>query len=196
MKKMIIVATIAIIIGLTGCTAEEIEIPVVEEMEVVVEQVATDTNIELESLNNDEILDWGSGSALSQETFTIEEMLVYAIQDEYTAKSEYIMIMDKFDITKPFSNIYKSEETHISLLLPLFETYEYIVPFDDSENHLFEINSVDEAFDIGVVAEINNIAMYNLFLEQELPEDVETVFIQLRDASINHLSAFEKNAAK
>ena len=38
--------------------------------------------------------------------------------------------------------------------------------------------------------------MYNLFLEQELPDDVRDVFIALRDASMKHLTAFENNLAK
>ena len=38
--------------------------------------------------------------------------------------------------------------------------------------------------------------MYNVFLEYDLPEDIEAIFISLRDASMNHLNAFEKNLAK
>ena len=106
------------------------------------------------------------------------------------------MIMEEFNVTKPFSNIYKSEETHISLLIPLFDTYEIDVPDDTSSEHLFDVESLQASFEIGVIAEINNIAMYNLFLTQDLPDDVEDVFISLRDASENHLSAFEKNLEK
>jgi hypothetical protein len=140
---------------------------------------------------------YGSVSALDQTTFTIEEMLIYALQDEYAARAEYDYVLSTFDITKPFSNIIKSEETHISLLLPLFDTYELAELEDTSDSHLISIGSVEEAFDIGVQAEIFNIAMYNLFLEQDdLPDDIKDVFIKLRDASMNHLAAFEKNAAK
>jgi hypothetical protein len=140
---------------------------------------------------------YGSVSALDQTTFTIEEMLIFALQDEYAARAEYDYILSTFDITKPFSNIIKSEETHISLILPLFDTYNLSVLEDTSDSHLISIESVEEAFDIGVQAEIFNIDMYNLFLEQDdLPDDVKDVFIKLRDASLNHLAAFEKNAAK
>ncbi|BCR35746.1 ferritin-like domain-containing protein [Mariniplasma anaerobium] len=140
---------------------------------------------------------YGSVSALDQTTFTIEEMLIYALQDEYAARAEYDYVLSTFDITRPFSNIIKSEETHISLLLPLFDTYNLSELEDTSDSHLISIGSVEEAFDIGVQAEILNIAMYNLFLEQDdLPDDVKEVFVKLRDASMNHLDAFEKNAAK
>lgn len=194
MKRIMIVSLIGISLLLSGCSSELVDdIEVVDESTVI---VIEDRNDEYTSPMIETMDDWGSGSALVQESFTIEEMLVYAIQDEYTAKSEYVMIMEEFNVTKPFSNIYPSEDTHISILLPLFEAYDINVPVDDSENHLFEIESVEEAYDIGVIAEINNIAMYNLFLEQDLPDDVRDVFIKLRDASMNHLSAFEKNAAK
>ena len=123
-------------------------------------------------------------------------MMIYALQDEYTAKAEYIYIMETVDVTKPFSNINTSEETQIALLSPLFEAYGNVVIDDESMNHLFEIHSLQEAFEIGVVAEINNIAIYELFLTQELPNYLRDAFIKLRDASENHLAAFEKNAAK
>lgn len=137
--------------------------------------------------------DWGSAGAMEDAEFTIYEMLVYAIQDEYTARAEYEYIIEEFDVTKPFSNIVKSEETHISLLIPLFEAYGFDVPEDLSSDHLFELTTLEETFAIGVTAEINNIAMYDLFLEQELPDDIADAFVKLRDASENHLAAFQKN---
>lgn len=182
-----------LIIGLSGCSDADIE-------ESNSEEVIIESNPLLEpSLLSDETLDdsdWGSLSALENESFTIEEMLIYALQDEYTAKAEYVYIMDTFDVLKPFSNIKSSEETHIALLLPLFEAYGIEVIDDESLDHLFEIDSLQEAYEIGVIAEINNIAMYELFLTQELPDDLREAFIKLRDASENHLAAFEKNAAK
>lgn len=157
-------------------------------------QETIDLSDEFTNLDDDS---YGSVSALDQSTFTLEEMLIYALQDEYAARAEYDYVMSTFDITKPFSNIIKSEETHISLLLPLFDTYNLSELEDTSDSHLISIGSVEEAFDIGVQAEILNIAMYNLFLEDDdLPDDVKEVFIKLRDASMNHLAAFEKNAAK
>jgi hypothetical protein len=124
-------------------------------------------------------------------------MLLYAIQDEYAARAEYEYILANFDVTKPFSNIIKAEETHITMLLPLFETYGIEVPTDTSSEHLIPPTDLGETFDIGVIAEILNIEMYNQFLEDEdLPDDVREVFVQLRDASMNHLEAFEKNAEK
>jgi len=191
MKTIYVLLVLITITLLSSCTTS----PVEELIETELESVIT-TEQQIIEVTNLTDTAWGSGSALEEQTFSIEEMLIYAIQDEYTAKSEYIMIMEKFDITKPFSNIYESEGTHISLLIPLFEVYEISVPEDTSTDHLFEVDTLKESFEIGVIAEINNIAMYNLFLTQDLPDDIEAVFIRLRDASENHLSAFEKNLAK
>jgi hypothetical protein len=139
---------------------------------------------------------YGSLGALSDTEYTLEEMLIYAIQDEYAARAEYDYILNTFDIEKPFSNIIKSEETHISLLLPLFTEFDIQVPDDTSSEHLIEINDLGETFATGVIAEEYNIAMYDAFLSQELPDSVREVFIKLRDASMNHLNAFIKNAEK
>lgn len=147
--------------------------------------------------DDDDDDDYGSTGALQATDYTLEDMLLYAIQDEYAARAEYDYILNTFDVTKPFSNIINSEETHISMLIPLFEAYGIELPEDTAEDHLITIESLEETFAIGVIAEINNIAMYNIFLEsEELPEDVYDVFVKLRDASENHLAAFEKNAAK
>jgi len=203
-KAIIIITTILTIVTLSGCTLDDINIDTVTSQ---LDATETDTTLELVDDYNLELLDeesefdeeenpYGSTGALSDETYTLEEMLIYAIQDEYAARAEYDYIVNNFDITKPFSNIIKSEETHISLLVPLFEAYGLMLPEDTSSDHLIPITSVQEAFDTGVTAEILNISMYNIFLEQDdLPQDVIDVFTKLRDASENHLQAFEKNAS-
>ncbi|SYZ77425.1 Hypothetical protein TART1_0194 [Trichococcus shcherbakoviae] len=43
------------------------------------------------------------------ETYTIEEMLVHAIQDEYMAKASYLAIMDAYRTVKPFTSIAKAD---------------------------------------------------------------------------------------
>ena len=54
-------------------------------------------------------------------------------------------------------------------------------------------SSLNEAFEAGVTAELENIAMYDRFLQEDIPHDVKNVFIALRDASKNHLSAFQNH---
>ena len=53
------------------------------------------------------------------------------------------------------------------------------------------VGSLTEAYQAGVNAEVNNIAMYETFLAQELPDNVRAVFESLMRASENHLRAFQ-----
>ncbi|MCD4713178.1 MAG: DUF2202 domain-containing protein [Clostridiales bacterium] len=134
---------------------------------------------------------YGAAGAAVDENLTIEEMLNYAIQDEYLAKAEYESIIKEFDTQRPYSNIIKSEETHINLLIPLFETYDFEIPFNDAATKVVLPVTLAETYVIGIEAEIANIEMYELFLEEDLPDDVKTVFERLKAASENHLKAFE-----
>ena len=52
--------------------------------------------------------------------------------------------------------------------------------------------NIKTALEIGVQAELDNIAMYEAFLEEDLPEDVRDVFERLMAASKNHLEAFRR----
>lgn len=148
------------------------------------------------STSSTEETTYGALGALSDSEYSIEEMLTYAIQDEYLAKAEYELILSEFDITNPFSNIVESEKTHIALLLPLFDAYS-ITPLEDTAaEHIILPTTLKEVFETGVQAEINNIAMYDRFLDQDLPDDLRDAFTSLRDASKNHLKAFETNLEK
>ena len=137
--------------------------------------------------------EYGAAAVSEGETYSVEEMLVYAIQDEYMAEASYLAIMDAYGTVKPFTNIAKAEGTHISLLLPLFETYGFEVPENEAVEHIELPASLVESFEEGVAGEIKNIAIYEQFLQnEELPDDVRSVFERLMAASENHLAAFER----
>lgn len=135
---------------------------------------------------------YGAENVAEKETYTLEEMLNYAIEDEYKARAEYELIIEKMDGGRPFTNIIKSEETHIAMLKPLFEAHDIALPEDNASEHVVLPESIDAALEIGVQAEIDNIAMYERFLSQDLPEDVESAFQRLKAASESHLKAFEQ----
>ena len=140
--------------------------------------------------------DFGAAGALARDTMSVEEMLVYALQDEYLARAEYELILEEWGIQRPFANIIRSEERHIAALLPLFNRYGVAVPEDTAAEHVIMPASRREAFEIGIHAEKENIAMYAAFLEaNELPRDVENVFRALLRGSENHLRAFEQGLA-
>ena len=135
---------------------------------------------------------FGAAGALIDEDYIIEEMLNYAIEDEYGAKAEYEAIMEKYDVTRPFSNIIKAESKHIELLTPLFEKYGYVVPVNDAAERVYVPATLEEAYKIGVEAEVKNIEMYEQFLKEDLPEDIKDVFQKLLNASEKHLAAYER----
>lgn len=135
---------------------------------------------------------YGAQGATDQDdSYTLKDMLIYAIQDEYLARTEYEMIINQFGSQKPFSNIIKAEEYHISLLIPLFEKYNINLPEDSSKEHVIIPDDISSALKIGVEAEVANIKMYDLFLKQDLPEDIKEVFEVLKRGSENHLQAFK-----
>jgi len=135
---------------------------------------------------------YGAGAVEQDETLSLEAMLIYAIQDEYLARAEYELILNHYDVARPFSNIIVAEERHISWLEPLFKTYDIELPEDNALSYVSLPEQLADIYTIGVNAEINNIEMYQLFLKQELPADIELVFTALKNASENHLAAFEK----
>lgn len=139
-----------------------------------------------------EVNDFGAAGAENDESWTLEEMLGYAIEDEYMAKAEYDALMSEYGQIRPFSNIVKAEETHIRALVPLFEAYGYELPINDAADRIVLPETLEEIYAIGVEAEIKNIEMYEKFLEEDLPDDVASVFERLMKASENHLKAFEK----
>ncbi len=127
---------------------------------------------------------------------TIEHMLIYAIQDEYLARTEYAYIIKTFETGRPFTNIIRSEKMHIKMLKPLFEKYGYDIPLDTSADHIPFPVTLRSAFETGVQAEIDNIAMYEKFLKMEIPTDIKDTFVRLKNASQNHLRAFKNGLSK
>lgn len=136
----------------------------------------------------------GAKGALEDNELTDKKMLTYALQDEYLAKNEYLAILEKFGNVRPFSNIVKSEEQHIALLLPLFQKYGADTVSENSLKEKIVVpSSLEVAAQVGVDAEIDNIAMYEKFLAQKgLPEDMRAAFENLKRASENHLAAFKR----
>lgn len=137
---------------------------------------------------------YGSAAVSATQPYTLEQMLTYALEDEYMAQAEYAGILATLGGDAPFGNIIKAEDQHIALLQPLFDAYQVSVPENDASQRVAIPATLAEAYTLGVQAENANIAMYEAFLAQEnVPEDVRTVFTALRNASQSHLAAFTRN---
>lgn len=141
--------------------------------------------------------DFGAKGALQDTSITIEEALVYAIQDEYLAQARYDGTISKFGSIRPFSNIKAAEQRHITALLSLFQKYNVKIPSNTAKQYVPAPASLKEAFQQGVDGEIENIAMYEkLAAIPALPQDVKMVFTQLGNASKNHLQAFRRGLSR
>ncbi len=182
-KIKIFIAMILIIVSLAACTN-------IESGEIDAFNQTPEPAIVEEQLGCGAV-----GSFLNEEP-TLEQMLTYALQDEYLARSEYEFIIEELEAGTPFTNIIKAEEKHIEMLIPLFEEYVFALVEDTSKEHLIVAESITQALETGVQAEIDNIAMYEFFLTLDLPDDVKDTFISLRDASEKHLEAFRRKLSR
>lgn len=138
----------------------------------------------------------GAKGAISAPTLTLPQMLTYAIQDEYLAQARYDDILQKFGYVRTFAQIKEAEMRHINALLPLFERYQVPLPEDISYVFVTTPETIKDAYAAAVQGEIDNITMYEKFLSYDLPPDMKTVFTQLRNASLNHLAAFERGLTR
>ena len=137
----------------------------------------------------------GSAAVTDGQTYTLQQMLTYAIQDEYAARAEYAAIQAAFGEQRPFANIDGAEQTHIDALTTLFGTYGLALPADTAA--IAVPATLTEAYQTGIAAENANIAMYAAFLAQtDVPDDVRAVFVALQKASENHLTAFTRSAQR
>lgn len=144
--------------------------------------------------------EFGALGAKDKTELSLEQMLSYAIQDEYLARAEYEAIIARHGNVRPFSNIIRAEEQHIRWLLDVYAAHGLQPPADPSAGVIVMPENLKSALETGVQAEIDNIAMYRAFLGDAaaapLPADVQVVFEQLQAASENHLRAFENNLSR
>ena len=139
--------------------------------------------------------DYGAQAVREDRTYSLEQMLTYALEDEYLAYARYQADIKKFGEIRPFTNIVKAENRHIELLKPLFEKYGVAVPESRAAEHLTEPETLLDAMKAGVAGETDNMRMYDIFLGQELPNNVRIVFSLLKSAAAKHLEAFKRNVA-
>lgn len=141
-----------------------------------------------------DVTEYGLTEVSETETYDLATMLTLALQDEYAAQAVYNLILENYGNIRPFNRIVLAEQTHIDLLIPLFEAYGIEIPENTAAQTAVLPDSVESALALGVAAETSNIAMYEAFLADEtLPDDVRLVFERLMAASQKHLVAFQKD---
>lgn len=186
-KVKAIIAVLILAVSLTACTTAEkpaatkTEPPKTEAPAAKKEPV----KVELKGV--------GAAGVKLEKELTLEKMLVYAVQDEYVAEQQYKTILADLGNNDLFKKITNEETMHASAALPLLKKYNVAEVAADYKAIVAHPKSWKEAAAAGVQAEINNIEMFETFLKQpNLPEDVKTIFKELRDASKVHQTQFEE----
>lgn len=135
---------------------------------------------------------FGADAAKADRQPSLDNMLIYAIQDEYLARARCLQAIEKFGRQRPFSNILNAVEMHINYLVTMSARYHVVLPTDNSAYYVKKSDTIKVSLQVSMQGEIENIAMYDRFLAQNLPSDVKSVFILLRKASQSHLQMFQR----
>jgi hypothetical protein len=140
--------------------------------------------------------EFGAAGAEGKTGLSIDQMLTYAIQDEYLARAEYKLIIEEYGNIRPFTNIMAAEQKHIEWVTEILDRYEFTVPKDTAHRYVALPEDLQSSFQAGIQAEVDNIDMYASFLKEDLPGDVRDLFERLMRASENHLQAFRNNLSR
>ncbi len=115
-------------------------------------------------------------------------------EGEYAARAEYTAILAKFGAgVQPYANILEAEKKHVAALQQQCQKFGVPIPPDPYMGKVTAPATLLEAAEIGVMAEILNVAMYDdLLAKVGNYSSLLQVFTNLRAASLNnHLPAFE-----
>ncbi|MBN1859070.1 DUF2202 domain-containing protein [Candidatus Bipolaricaulota bacterium] len=147
---------------------------------------------------------WRSADSTNQGVLPIEvqEAVLDALvgpDGEYAAYATYAAILEEYGDVNPFASILVSEARHIDALKQVLDRYQ--VPYPDENPYLGTLEapgSLAEAAQLGVDAEIANVALYEEQLDAATGfPDIVKVFVSLQTASQErHLPSFERAVAR
>jgi len=200
-KLSLSLLVISIILILTGCSttnnsAQKIATDKTSNTQPVTHNVNSDPVPLTETEKALSLEGYGAKGALSDQNLSIIDMLRYAVQDEYLALDEYLAIINQFGSQKPYTNIISAEQTHLAFLEEVYLAYGLDFPADTAKDLIVPPTDLLAAAKTGVQAEIDNIAMYELFLTYGLPDNIIEVFSALLRGSQSHLAAFQKQVSR
>ena len=185
-NKLVVIVAIAVL-GLTAACA-----PSSNSVAAAAPKVSAELSIESGSVDAPAL--YAATSELSADEV---EALNMALQDEYKALATYERVIADFGEVRPFTNIARAEMQHIAALTRLFETYSVEMPANEWADKVASFDSLTEACQGGVDAEIENAALYDQLFSMVEHNDIIRVFQNLRDASeYKHLLAFERCASR
>lgn len=116
-----------------------------------------------------------------------------ALDDEHQAWATYDQVIADFGEVMPFINIRDAEARHIDALLVLFRAHSLPIPKNPWPGNVPRYDSLLEACEAGVAAEVANAALYERLLAATSRPDLLKVFQRLQEASQQrHLPAFRR----
>lgn len=116
-----------------------------------------------------------------------------ALDDEYRAEATYQAVLDKFGDARPFVNIVEAERRHAAMAAAQMRRFGMEVPPNPYLGTVPAPASLLDACQTGIVAEQENIALYNRILPGISDPDVRTTLEALLAASRDrHLPAFQR----
>jgi hypothetical protein len=128
---------------------------------------------------------------------TEEQALRDALDDEYRAWATYDQVIRDFGAERPFINIREAEARHIEALRTLFQRYELGIPENNYLDQVPHFESMRQACEAGIEAEVENAALYERLLQSTDRADILAVFGNLQRASQErHLPAFRRCATR
>lgn len=125
------------------------------------------------------------------EATELKSMLDVLYQDEYNTKSTYEEIIDEFGPNVLYYNLVQAETQHMFALERIYTRYDITIPDMDAKTPNLPDNLL-ETYTLGKEAEEANIALYDKYLDEDLPDDVRFTFERLMNASYHHLDAFNQ----
>lgn len=125
------------------------------------------------------------------------DALLTALDDEYRAEATYQAVIDRFGEVRPFINIIQAEQRHAQMVIAQMQRVGMKVP---ENHHLGNIDAPDsllQACETGIEAEIENVALYDRILPTIEDPSIRATLERLQAASRDrHLPAFERCVAR
>lgn len=128
----------------------------------------------------------------------LNQVIRIAIYDEFHAYEVYAKVIETFGEVQPFSNILLSEQRHFMALIAMATKYNVPIPINNWADKITIPSTLEECCEVGVAAEIDNIAMYDDLIKYATAyPDLLDVLFRLQAASYNnHLPAFRRCVAQ
>jgi hypothetical protein len=147
----------------------------------------------------------GASAATPTTLTTLQKVQIkFLVEEEKMARDVYTYLAAKVT-TRKFTNISRSEQTHMNYMSTLITKYKLSNPTTGKAPGVFVNKDIQglynaltaeggvgliEAYGVGVKVETHDIATLNKVLANPMPDDVKIALELLLAASYNHLEAF------